>query len=210
MNNLDATPEPTAAKNPLKKHRRGDVREDGRVYWHNVHGVEYWVEPQKFAEMQAKAKQRRIDNIEKCRESTRKSYYKYCAKRKEARAKYRKENHRKILDYFINRRKRDPKYALICSLRSRLYQAFTKRKVVRERGLGKILGAPLDQAKAHLEKQFTEGMSWENYGDWHVDHIIPLSSAKTQEDLVVLCHHTNLQPLWAEENLRKGAKIKDA
>ena len=50
-------------------------------------------------------------------------------------------------------------------------------------------------------------MNWSNYGLWHIDHIIPLSSAKKQEDLYKLCHYTNTQPLWAEDNLKKGSKL---
>ena len=50
-------------------------------------------------------------------------------------------------------------------------------------------------------------MSWENQGKWHIDHITPLSSAKTEEEVYRLCHYTNLQPLWAEDNLKKGSKI---
>jgi hypothetical protein len=52
-------------------------------------------------------------------------------------------------------------------------------------------------------------MSWDNYGfyGWHIDHVIPLSSAKTEEEVYKLCHYTNLQPLWAEDNLKKGSKI---
>jgi hypothetical protein len=50
-------------------------------------------------------------------------------------------------------------------------------------------------------------MSWDNHGEWHIDHIIPLSSAKNENDVYTLCHYTNLQPLWAEENLRKSNKI---
>jgi hypothetical protein len=61
--------------------------------------------------------------------------------------------------------------------------------------------------KKHLEIQFIEGMSWENQGKWHIDHKIPLSSAKTEEEVYKLCHYTNLQPLWAEDNLKKGSKI---
>jgi hypothetical protein len=50
-------------------------------------------------------------------------------------------------------------------------------------------------------------MSWSNHGKWHIDHIIPLSSAKSKEELVKLCHYTNLQPLWALDNLGKANKI---
>mgnify|MGYP002132731409 FL=1 len=49
-------------------------------------------------------------------------------------------------------------------------------------------------------------MTWDNYGDWHIDHIIPLNSAQTEEDLYKLCHYSNLQPLWALDNLKKGSK----
>jgi hypothetical protein len=52
-------------------------------------------------------------------------------------------------------------------------------------------------------------MSWENYGKWHVDHVIPLASAKTPEDLIKLCHYTNLQPLWAIENILKRDKLPE-
>ena len=50
-------------------------------------------------------------------------------------------------------------------------------------------------------------MNWDNHGEWHIDHKIPLSSAKTEKELIGLCHYTNLQPLWALDNLKKGNKI---
>ena len=50
-------------------------------------------------------------------------------------------------------------------------------------------------------------MTWDNYGEWHVDHIIPLSSAENEIELIELCHYRNLQPLWAKENLMKKDKI---
>ena len=61
----------------------------------------------------------------------------------------------------------------------------------------------------YLEQKFTDGMSWDNYGlyGWHIDHIIPLSSATDELSLEKLCHYTNLQPLWAKDNLSKGDKI---
>ena len=72
-----------------------------------------------------------------------------------------------------------------------------------------VLGCSPEYLKEHLEKQFSQGMSWDNYGfyGWHIDHKIPLSSAKTEEEVYQLCHYTNLQPLWAKDNLSKGGKI---
>ena len=72
-----------------------------------------------------------------------------------------------------------------------------------------VIGCSLEFLKEYIEKQFILGMSWENYGryGWHIDHIIPLSSANTEEEVYKLCHYTNLQPLWAEDNLRKSDKI---
>jgi hypothetical protein len=72
-----------------------------------------------------------------------------------------------------------------------------------------IVGCSPEELKSHLESQFINHMSWENYGHngWHIDHKIPLSSAKTNEELISLCHYTNLQPLWCEENYKKGNKI---
>ena len=78
---------------------------------------------------------------------------------------------------------------------------------VKNKKTEEILGCDYMFIKDYLETKFTEGMSWENYGKWHIDHIIPLSSAKTKEEFYKLCHYTNLQPLWAEENLKKYNKI---
>jgi len=72
-----------------------------------------------------------------------------------------------------------------------------------------MLGCTTEELIIYLQNKFTDGMKWENYGrnGWHIDHIIPLSSAKTEEEIYKLCHYTNLQPLWWIDNLRKGNKI---
>jgi hypothetical protein len=49
-------------------------------------------------------------------------------------------------------------------------------------------------------------MSWDNYGEWHVDHMMSLAMAKSKHEAEKLCHYTNLQPLWAKDNLKKGTK----
>ena len=101
----------------------------------------------------------------------------------------------------------DIKYRLIQNLRSRLYM-FTKESVIKKtKKFNDYIGCTGEELKNYLEKQFQIGMSWDNYGKWHIDHIIPLSSFKTEEELYKLCHYTNLQPLWASENIAKHNKI---
>ena len=105
-----------------------------------------------------------------------------------------------------NKRHVDPLYKLKCSIRSRTRQAFTKKRWLKGKGTEHLLGTDYKTAFQHIENLFTEGMSWENHGEWHIDHKKPLASAKTEEELKKLCHYTNLQPLWALDNIRKGAK----
>jgi hypothetical protein len=70
------------------------------------------------------------------------------------------------------------------------------------------VGCEASALRIHLETQFKPGMSWENYGtEWHVDHIMPLAAAECEEHLIRLNHFSNLQPLWAKENMTKGANI---
>lgn len=72
-----------------------------------------------------------------------------------------------------------------------------------------ILGCSFEFFKKHIESQFKKGMSWENHGEWHQDHIVPLDMATTVEELIKLNHWTNFQPLWAKENLEKGNTLLD-
>lgn len=94
-------------------------------------------------------------------------------------------------------------------LRCRLYQALRVRK--QSVSAVKDLGISIDEFKIYLESKFTDGMSWHNVGEWHIDHIKPLSSFNlTDEDeFRKACHYTNLQPLWASDNLRKSNIIKN-
>lgn len=75
----------------------------------------------------------------------------------------------------------------------------------------KLIGITIKELKLYIEKQFKDDMTWDNYGfyGWHIDHIIPLSSfdlTKAEEQKKAF-HYTNLQPLWAKENMQKGSKI---
>ena len=74
-----------------------------------------------------------------------------------------------------------------------------------------LVGCSPDELVAHLEGQFKPGMTWDNHGrhGWHIDHIIPLAAADVSdpEQVALVAHYTNLQPLWAKENLSKGSKF---
>lgn len=115
--------------------------------------------------------------------------------------------HRKVVrDRRRSRRDTDPLFRLITNMRSRLHIAFKNRNWQKESTTSQLLGCDLEQVMKHIESKFKQGMSWENYGKWHIDHIIPLCSAKTPDDVSKLCHFSNLQPLWALDNIRKKGK----
>lgn len=81
-------------------------------------------------------------------------------------------------------------------------QGYDKKMKTKE-----ILGVDFLEFKIYIESQFKEGMSWENHGEWHLDHKIPISWAKSEEDVYKLNHYTNFQPLWKLENLSKGNRF---
>ena len=101
----------------------------------------------------------------------------------------------------------DPIKAEKHRMRSRLAMAVGSKGFTGKPKTEKMLGCSWDRFIAHIESKFKNGMSWDNRDQWHVDHITPLASAKSMEELETLAHYTNTQPLWAEDNLRKGAKI---
>ena len=120
---------------------------------------------------------------------------------KNNRDKYRENGRR----YQKERKQKDPNFKMDYTLRKLVGRALkgeTKSKRTIE-----IIGCSSEQFWQHLEKQFTEGMTIKNHGKWHIDHIIPLSSAKTLEEKIKLSHYTNLQPLWAKDNLTKNNKL---
>lgn len=111
--------------------------------------------------------------------------------------------------YCKERRASDPLFKAKQNLRKRINDAYTVSFWTKESKNQKVMGCDYETAFKHLESLFKEGMSWDNYGEWHIDHIIPLCSATTVKELESLCHYTNLQPLWAEENILKGGKMPE-
>lgn len=115
----------------------------------------------------------------------------------------------KFKEYRRSRKANDPLYKLAVTLRVRLYLALKNNQ--RTGSAIRDLGCSVKELKAHIERQFREGMSWDNWkhDGWHIDHIIPLSSfdLTNREELLKAVNYSNLQPLWAEENFEKSNKV---
>jgi len=110
-------------------------------------------------------------------------------------------------NYQKNRRENDELFYLKDIISHRVREYLKSKKITKKNKTFEIVGCTPDELKIYLEERFTDGMCWDNRGKWHIDHIIPLSSAKTEDELYNLCHYTNLQPLWAVDNLKKGNRI---
>ena len=111
-------------------------------------------------------------------------------------------------NYHRERCRRDSNYRLKCRVRTRIWDALSGR--IKKFSTRVLLDVPnLEFLWQHLERQFQSGMTRENYGLWHVDHIIPCASFDlTDPEQQKKCfHYTNLQPLWAFDNISKGKKI---
>ena len=138
---------------------------------------------------------------------------KYYKNNKESRSIYNKKWHKEnrvwMSEYNRKKYRNDPNFRILTNMRNRLNHALNGE--LKQESAKKLLGCTVEYALIHLESQFVEGMTWGNHGyrGWHVDHIIPCASYDmTDPEQQRQCfHYTNLQPLWAEDNLRKSDKM---
>lgn len=114
-------------------------------------------------------------------------------------------------DYERKRRAEDPKYRLGVRTRTAVWQLLKERNISKTNKTFNLLGYSIEELMTHLEGLFTDGMTWDNYGEWHVDHKIPMNSFQfeTTDDIGFKeCWKlANLQPLWGPDNLSKGTKL---
>jgi len=131
---------------------------------------------------------------------------------------YRKNNWDYILDrqkkYTKKRKIEDPMFRLTMNIRNRVRQ-YIKSKGIKlsvTSSTYEMIGCTPQELREYIESKFVDGMSWDNYGfdGWHLDHIVPLASVNNREEIIKLNHYTNLQPLWAIDNLKKGARILES
>jgi hypothetical protein len=127
---------------------------------------------------------------------------------------YREKNQEQIkkkkLEYFNERRQSDINFKILTNLRGRIKNAINKQYGEKAKKTIELLGCSIEECRKHIESLFQPGMTWDNYGKfgWHIDHILPCASfdlTKIEEQKKCF-HYTNLQPLWAEDNLKKSDK----
>lgn len=173
----------------------------------------------------------RRENPEKIKEWSRKRYVENKDLLLEKSKKWRENNPNKVRDYgkeysrrwraanpdrakenarnCQRRRREDPIKRLEDSIKNGFYRGI--RGISKAGHTFELLGYSLEELKSHIERQFTDGMSWENYGEWHVDHKIPLAAHnyKSSDDIDFKRAWSlkNLQPMWGSENKSKGAKL---
>jgi hypothetical protein len=159
----------------------------------------------------------REDNVEKRKALAKEYYQKNKQKLKEQAKIYRDNNKDKRNEYEKNRKSNDILYKLTCSIRSLIKESIKRKGGNKPTKTENILGCSFEEFKQHLESKFEDWMNWDNYGNpkdgilelnktWDIDHIIPTSSATTEDELIKLNHYSNLQPLcsFVNRNIKKN------
>jgi len=136
------------------------------------------------------------ENPEKVKKYSKKAYL----KNKESINEYQKF-------YVKKRRLSDPLFKLKTNLRNLIKNSLQKQGYTKKSKTYDIVGISYDEFREYIESQFTDGMCWDNYGEWHLDHIIPICSADSESSAIDLCYYKNFQPLWAVDNQTKSGKI---
>ena len=128
----------------------------------------------------------------------------YYAKHREKKVIYWAEHRRERAIYVKGKYNTDPDYRLANVLRSRMVKALKNKQ--KSGSAVSDLGCSIPHFKLYIENQFEPGMSWDNYGEWHLDHVLPLSSfdLTDRSQFLTACNWLNYQPMWAADNLRKG------
>jgi hypothetical protein len=134
---------------------------------------------------------------------------------REYQTKWREKNREHLntykRNYEKNKKNLDPQYKLSCYVRTAIYTSIKERNINKYKNTFDLLPYTLEDLIKHLEIQFKDGMNWENYGEWHIDHIIPITNFKfknTDDELFKECWSlSNLQPMWGNENSSKNNKI---
>ncbi len=184
-----------------------------KIKWINNYNKEYYIKYNKiyYQENKEILKQKNKIYYQENKENYKEQKKKYREENKEILKQKNKiyyqenkeKNKKKSKEYQKNKLKSDSLFKLNYNIRNLIRQSIKNKGHIKKSKTIDILGCSIDEFKQYLEKQFEPWMTWNNYGKyngkekygWDIDHIIPISSAKTEEELLKLNHYTNLQPL---------------
>ena len=189
---------------------RGDVHPvENLIFWQYAPGCkngELWLTPERFAEKQKQIREYRLKNKDAYRAAKKRFLIRHAERLREVNRGYNRLARERRPNYEKERAASDPVFRLSRRIRARIREALRDGRIKKSKKAVETIGCGWGDLRVHLESLFSEGMSWDNMELWHVDHIVPLALAKTEDDVMRLCHYSNLQPLWASDNLRKGSK----
>jgi hypothetical protein len=183
-------------------------KEGRRAYWEH-----YYAANKK--RLIARARTRREANSEKIAQYNREYYQRDAEGQRKRTAAWRKVHPEALRAfnslYYVQRRHSDPCFKIVTNLRNRINGLLQKAGTRKAGRTVALIGCTAFKLKAHIEAQFLSGMTWANHGrhGWHIDHIRPCASFDlTDPEQQRACfHYMNLQPLWAADNIRKGARL---
>lgn len=148
----------------------------------------------------------------RCKEDYAENKELYQEKAKQSYQKHKEKRIKSYLRWVKEKRKTDEVFRITCNIRTRLWHALRNQQADKPCASLDLLGCSVSEYREYIEGLFTEGMTWENYGlhGWHIDHRRPIASFNLldEEEVKKAFHYTNTQPMWAEENLRKGDKTE--
>lgn len=174
-------------------------------------GIPFKTEEERIEARNANERARRAKDPEKFRAIRKKWRDKNKNYINEYRDKNREELNKKWREYTKNRKSKDPIYKFSFNTRRLIGNSFKRGKNTfkKNKKTEEILGCTIEFFIDYMLNLCPIGITLKDFGQYgyHIDHIIPISVAETEEDIIKLCHYTNLQPLWWEDNLQKSNKI---
>jgi hypothetical protein len=188
-------------KNCIKKYKdnnKNKIKETSKLYYKNNREKILQYSKSYILKNREKIKIYKEKNKEKIKETSKI----YKEKNKEKILKYRRE-------YESIKKKENTTYKFKHNVRTLIGGCFKRNNndYKKNAKTEQILGCTIEEFRSYISLQFKTGMSFENHGEWHLDHIYPISLATTEEEVIKLNHYSNFQPLWAKDNLIKGNKI---
>ena len=165
-----------------------------------AYGKEYYLKNREKLIADSMERYNRLKDDPEWREKRNKKTREWYYKNKEKRLK-------QIQEWKDEQFDNNPAFRMKLSISAALRTSLKREGYTKRSRTHKVLGCSYAFFIFHIETQFKEGMNWENYGEWELDHIVPASLGKTEEEIISLNHYLNFQPLWASENLSKSDKV---